>query len=186
MVAGQAARRSIELLAPAGEPRALRAALAAGADAVYFGLERWSARAFAGNFAGEAAVAAVELAHLYDARAYLALNTLLRDEEVGPALAALEAPYLAGLDALIVADLGLMARVRVEYPDLPLHASTQLGTHSSAQLAALARLGCERAVLARELSLTRSRPSSPTVSTWRPSSMGRSAMATPATACSPA
>ncbi len=154
MVAGQAARRSIELLAPAGEPRALRAALAAGADAVYFGLERWSARAFAGNFAGEAAVAAVELAHLYDARAYLALNTLLRDEEVGLALAALEAPYLAGLDALIVADLGLMARARVEYPDLPLHASTQLGTHSSAQLAALARLGCERAVLARELSLS--------------------------------
>lgn len=154
MVAEHAARRSVELLAPAGEPRALRAALAAGADAVYFGLERWSARAFAGNFAGEAAVAAVELAHLYDARAYLALNTLLRDEEVGPALAALEAPYLAGLDALIVADLGFMMRVRAEYPDLPLHASTQLGTHSSSQLAALARLGCERAVLARELSLS--------------------------------
>src|SRR5665811_781576 len=63
------AARHAELLAPAGEPRALRAALAAGADAVYFGLERWSARAFAGNFAGDAAVAAVELAHLYDARA---------------------------------------------------------------------------------------------------------------------
>ncbi len=98
---------AVELLAPAGGPRALRAALAAGADAVYFGLERWSARAFAGNFEGDAAVVeAVDLAHLYDARAYLALNTLLKDEEVGPALAALEAPYLAGLDALIVADLG--------------------------------------------------------------------------------
>jgi len=142
-----------ELLAPAGEPRALRAALAAGADAVYFGLERWSARAFAGNFGGEAAVAAVEQAHLYDARAYLALNTLLKDDEVGPALAALKAPYLAGLDALIVADLGFAARVRDEYPDLALHASTQLNTHSSAQLAALARLGFARAILARELSL---------------------------------
>ncbi len=142
-----------ELLAPAGEPRALRAALTAGADAVYFGLERWSARAFAGNFSGESVVAAVETAHLYDARAYLALNTLLRDDEVEPALAALEAPYLAGLDALIVADLGLAARVREEYPELPLHASTQLNTHSSAQLAALQRLDFSRAILARELSL---------------------------------
>jgi len=147
------AARHVELLAPAGEPRALRAALAAGADAVYFGLERWSARAFAGNFAGETAVEAVETAHLYDARAYLALNTLLKDDEVGPALAALEAPYFAGLDALIVADLGFAARVREAYPELPLHASTQLDTHSSSQLAALARLGFTRAILARELSL---------------------------------
>src|SRR5450759_3608320 len=147
------ATRHVELLAPAGEPRALRAALAAGADAVYFGLERWSARAFAGNFAGETAVAAVETAHRYDARAYLALNTLLKDDEVGPALAALEAPYLAGLDALIVADLGLGARVREAYPALPLHASTQLNTHSSSQLAGLSDLGFTRAILARELSL---------------------------------
>ena len=147
------ALRSVELLAPAGEPRALRAALAAGADAVYFGLERWSARAFAGNFAGADAVAAVELAHLYGSRAYVALNTLLKDDEVEPALAALEAPYLAGLDALIVADLGFAGRVREAYPELQLHASTQVGTHSSAQLAALARLGFDRAILARELSL---------------------------------
>ena len=142
-----------ELLAPAGEPRALRAALSAGADAIYFGLARWSARAFAGNFGGEAVPEAVETAHLYDSRAYLALNTLLRDDEVEPALAALEAPYRAGLDALIVADLGFAARVRAEYPGLPLHASTQLNTHSSAQLAALERLGFARAILARELSL---------------------------------
>jgi putative protease len=149
---GPAAGRP-ELLAPAGEPRALRAALSAGADAVYFGLERWSARAFAGNFGGEAVPEAVQTAHLYDARAYLALNTLLKDDEVEPALAALEAPYRAGLDALIVADLGFAARVRQEYPELPLHASTQLNTHSSAQLGALRRLGFSRAILARELSL---------------------------------
>ena len=78
---------------------------------MYFGLARWSARAFAGNFGGEAVPEAVEMAHLYGARAYLALNTLLKDDEVEPALAALEAPYLAGLDALIVADLGFAARV---------------------------------------------------------------------------
>ena len=145
--------RTVELLAPAGDARSLRAALAAGADAVYFGLERFSARAFAGNFAGEAAVAAVELAHRWEARAYLALNTLLKDDEIEPALAALEAPYLAGLDALIVADLGFAALVREQYPRLALHASTQVNTHSSAQLVALARLGFARAVLARELSL---------------------------------
>ena len=146
-------RQRAELLAPAGDERALRAALAAGADAVYFGLERWSARAFAGNFAGETAVEAVELAHRFGARAHLALNTLLKDDELEPALAALEAPYLAGLDALIVTDLAFAALVRERYPDLELHASTQLNTHSSAQCDALARLGFRRAILARELSL---------------------------------
>ena len=131
----------------------MRAALAAGADAVYFGLERWSARAFAGNFAGDQATRAVDLAHLYGVRAHLALNTLLKDDELEPALAALAAPYAAGLDALIVTDLGFASLVRERYPDLELHASTQLNAHSSAQLGALARLGFRRAILARELSI---------------------------------
>lgn len=144
---------TVELLAPAGEPRALRAALAAGADAIYFGLESWSARAFAGNFAGEAVVEAIETAHLYGARAYVALNTLLKDAEIETALAALAAPHDAGLDAVIVADLAFLARAREKYPALPIHASTQLNTHSSAQIDALLRLGCARAILARELSL---------------------------------
>lgn len=143
----------MELLAPAGDLDALRAALAVGADAVYFGLDRWSARAFAGNFTGHDVVKAIERAHLYGARAHLALNTLLKDDELRPALAALQGPYEAGLDALIVADLGFAALVRETYPDLELHASTQLNTHSSAQLAALAERGFARAILARELSL---------------------------------
>ena len=146
--------RRVELLAPAGNKDALTAALAAGADAVYLGLENWSARAFAGNFAAVDVVRAIERAHLFDAHVHLALNTLLKQTELEPALDALAAPYEAGLDALIVADLGFAALVRARYPDLPLHASTQLNTHSSAQLAALARAGFSRAVLARELSLT--------------------------------
>ena len=178
------AARHVELLAPAGEPRALRAALAAGADAVYFGLERWSARAFAGNFAGETAVEAVETAHLCDARAHLALNTLLKDDEIEPALAALEAPYLAGLDALIVADLGFAARVRERYPGLPLHASTQLNTHCSAQLRLWRGLASRGRSSRASSASTRSPPSTATVSSSRPSSTGRSATATPATACS--
>ena len=142
-----------ELLAPAGDLNALQAALAVGADAVYLGLDSWSARAFAGNFTGRELIKAIERAHLYGARAHLALNTLLKDDELQLALAALEGPYEAGLDALIVADLGFAALVRGTYPDLPLHASTQLNTHSSAQLKALAERGFTRAILAREMSL---------------------------------
>jgi U32 family peptidase len=142
-----------ELLAPAGDERALRAALAAGADAVYLGLERFSARAFAGNFGPAELLEAIDRAHLWGARVHLALNTQLKQDEVGPALQALEAPYVAGLDALIVADLGFAAQVRRSFPDLALHASTQLNTHSSAQLETLAGYGFRRVVLARELSL---------------------------------
>ena len=151
--AGPAARPQAELLAPAGGPPALQAALSAGADAVYLGLDTWSARAFAGNFAPAELLAAIDRAHLFGARLHLALNVLLKDDELEPALAALEAPYRAGLDALIVTDLGFAARVHDAYPDLELHASTQLDTHSSAQLERLAALGFARAILARELSL---------------------------------
>ena len=150
---GPAARPQAELLAPAGGPPALQAALSAGADAVYLGLDNWSARAFAGNFAPAELLAAIDRAHLFGARVHLALNVLLKDDELEPALAALEAPYRAGLDALIVTDLGFAARVHDAYPDLELHASTQLDTHSSAQLERLAALGFARAILARELSL---------------------------------
>jgi len=150
---GPAARPQAELLAPAGGPPALQAALSAGADAVYLGLDNWSARAFAGNFAPAELLAAIDRAHLFGARVHLALNVLLKDDELEPALAALEAPYRAGLDALIVADLGFARLVHDAFPALELHASTQLDTHSSAQLERLAGLGFARAILARELSL---------------------------------
>ena len=151
--ASKRAGRQPELVAPAGDEAALRAALSAGADAVYLGLDRWSARAFAGNFTGPEVVAAIDRAHLYGARAHLALNTLLKEEELGPALEALQAPYEAGLDALIVADLGFAALVRERYPELELHASTQLNTHAASQIDLLAGWGLQRAIVARELSL---------------------------------
>ena len=145
--------RQPELVAPAGDEAALRAALSAGADAVYLGLDRWSARAFAGNFTAREVVAAIDRAHLYGARAHLALNTLLKEEELESALEALQAPYEAGLDALIVADLGFAALVRERYPELELHASTQLNTHAASQIDLLTRWGLQRAIVARELSL---------------------------------
>jgi putative protease len=147
------ARPRAELLAPAGGPPALQAALSAGADAVYLGLDTWSARAFAANFAPEALLAAIDRAHLHGARVHLALNVLLKDDELDEAVEALNEPYRAGLDALIVADLGFARLVHEAYPELELHASTQLGTHSSAQLERLDALGFTRAILARELSL---------------------------------
>ncbi len=150
---GLAGGRRAELLAPAGGPSALQAALSAGADAVYLGLDSWSARAFAANFGADALLAAIDRAHLFGAAVHLALNVQLKDEELEPALEALAAPYAAGLDALIVADLGFAALVHRAYPELELHASTQLDTHSSAQLERLAALGFARAILARELSL---------------------------------
>ncbi|HUK76197.1 MAG TPA: U32 family peptidase, partial [Thermoleophilia bacterium] len=150
---GTPAGRRAELLAPAGGPPALQAALSAGADAVYLGLDSWSARAFAANFEAEALLAAIDRAHLFGAGVHLALNVQLKDDELEPALDALAAPYAAGLDALIVADLGFAALVREAYPGLELHASTQLDTHSSGQLERLAALGFTRAILARELSL---------------------------------
>ncbi|MGD0997609.1 MAG: peptidase U32 family protein, partial [Thermoleophilia bacterium] len=131
----------------------MQAALSAGADAVYLGLDTWSARAFAGNFAPAELLTAIDRAHLFGARVHLALNVLLKDDELAPALAALDAPYRAGLDALIVADLGFAALVHDAYPALELHASTQLDTHASVQLEHLAGLGFARAILARELSL---------------------------------
>ena len=145
--------RPVELLAPAGDERALRAALAAGADAVYFGLERWSARAFAGNFAGAQAVRAVELAHLYGAAGvprpqHAAQGRRGRAGADGAGSAVRRRPRRPHRRRP-----GLRALVRERFPDLPLHASTQLNTHSSSQLAALARLGFRRAILARELSL---------------------------------
>ena len=106
---------------------------------------RFSARAFAGNFGPAELLEAIDRAHLWGARVHLALNTQLKQEELGPALRALEAPYGAGLDALIVADLGLATLVHGTFPELSLHASTQLNTHSSAQLEALAGLGFRRA-----------------------------------------
>ena len=112
MTATRSQPLTAELLAPAGDLNALQAALAVGADAVYLGLDSWSARAFADNFTGRELIKAIERAHLYGARAHLALNTLLKDDELQPALAALEGPHEAGLDALIVADLGFAALVR--------------------------------------------------------------------------
>ncbi len=141
-----------ELLAPAGTPEALAAALDAGADAVYFGGTDFNARLRAANFTPEAMREAVKLCHAFGAKAYLTLNTLVTDRELPRAVKAAEEAYLCGIDALIVADLGAAAAIHAALPDFELHASTQCAGHNAAAAAELQKLGFSRMVIAREAS----------------------------------
>ena len=142
----------LELLAPAGSPEAVRAAVFGGADAVYLGYGDFNARRNAKNFSQEEFAAAVSYCHLHGVKVYLTLNTLLTDREL-PAAAdtAAEASRL-GADAVLVQDLGVVRMLRQAAPDLPVHASTQMTVHSLDGVKKCADLGMTRAVLARELS----------------------------------
>lgn len=144
-----------ELLAPAGEPDSGYAALAYGADAVYLGLERFSARAEAVNFSPRDLAEFVVYAHsLRPARrVYLALNTLIKENEIPSAAATLLEAAECGVDAVIVQDWGVARLVRRHFPGLALHASTQMAIHSLEGALAAKRLGCARVTLARELTL---------------------------------
>jgi putative protease len=142
-----------ELLSPAGSMGALRAAVSCGADAVYLGGKRFSARQYAGNFDESELAGAVEFAHGRGVRVYVTVNTLLHDREIPDAAGYLLFLAETGVDAVLVQDPGLAALAREVVPSLPLHASTQMTIHSTAGLGWAASLGLSRAVLARELSL---------------------------------
>jgi len=142
-----------ELLAPAGSPEALAAAIEGGADAVYFGAEKFSARMRAKNFTDTELTDAVALCRSYGVRSYITVNTRLRDAELPAMLEVVGALNAAGADALIMADLGAAAMVRERCPDLELHASTQLSGCSAMDAGVLASLGFSRMVCPRELSL---------------------------------
>lgn len=142
-----------ELLAPAGSPAALEAAIDAGADAVYFGGASHNARMGAVNFDAEDMRKGIRLAHAYGVKCYVTLNTLVTDRELDGCLAAAAEDYEAGADALIIADLGVAAAVKKYIPELTIHASTQASGHSVNAAAELERLGFSRMVMAREASL---------------------------------
>ena len=142
-----------ELLAPAGDYGCFQAALKAGADAVYIGGQEYGARAYAGNFSRDEVLFALDEAHFYGKKIYLTVNTLMKQEELDR-LADFIAPfYEAGLDAVIVQDVGALCVLGKNFPDLPLHASTQMTITDAAGAEALKRLGIVRVVPARELSL---------------------------------
>ena len=144
----------IELLAPGGSPEGMRAALAAGADAIYMGGTKFGARAYAVN-AGEAdLMEAIDTCHLHGAKLYLTVNTLLRGDELEGQLYDFLAPLCAhGLDAVLVQDLGVLRFIRREFPHLPVHASTQMTLTGADGARLLYREGAERIVPSRELSL---------------------------------
>ena len=141
-----------ELLAPAGSPEALRAAVQCGADAVYLGWGGFNARRSARNFSDGEFSQALVYCHTYGVRVYLTLNTLLSDRELPQALETARAACRLGVDAVLVQDWGLLALLREALPDLPLHASTQMSLFTSGGAAEAAREGCTRVVLARECS----------------------------------
>ncbi|MFW5844967.1 MAG: DUF3656 domain-containing U32 family peptidase [Planctomycetota bacterium] len=143
----------MEILAPAGGPECLPAAVAGGAGAVYFGLRHFNARGRAANFRMAELPAQLGYLHRHGLKAYLVLNTLVHDDEFPKALRLAAAARAAAVDAIIVQDLGLWRLLRQELPDLPLHASTQMTVHSPEQIQVLAELGAERVILARELDL---------------------------------
>ncbi len=143
-----------EILAPAGTYEALEAAIKAGADAVYVGGSLFSARAFAGNFDEETLIKGIKYCHLFDKKLYMAVNTLLKPSEIKNLVNYLKSFYENGLDAVIVQDVGVAKVLKEEFPNLKLHASTQMSISSSYGAKFLKELGFSRVVPARELSLS--------------------------------
>jgi putative protease len=143
----------MELLAPAGDEAALRAAVCAGADAVYLGLQRFGARASAANFTPEALEKAVAYAHLHHVRVYVAVNTLVKQAELPAAFDALQTVAACRADAAIVQDMGVLRIAREAFPALALHASTQVSLHTAGGARWAATHGVSRVVLARECPL---------------------------------
>lgn len=149
----QLMRHKTELLAPAGSYDSLRAAVSAGADAVYLGGSRFGARAYADNFGEQELCDAIGYAHLHGCDLYMTVNTLLKDQELLELGAYLKPYYESGLDGVIVQDFGVLSYIREYFPDLPVHASTQMTILGPGGAALLKELGAARIVTARELSL---------------------------------
>lgn len=140
----------MELLAPVGNSENLIAAVAAGANAVYLGLDALNARAKAGNFNVETLKTAVEYAHLHGVKVHVTLNVLLKNSEINLAINCLKAIENSGADAIIIADIGVLELAKIYAPSVQYHASTQMGIHNKEGARFLKRLGFDRIVLARE------------------------------------
>ena len=143
-----------ELLSPAGDFDCLKAAVQNGADSVYFGADFFSARASAKNFSLANLPEAINYAKIRNVKTHLALNTLIKNDELQQAIDIAKVAYDAGIDAIIVQDLGLAKYLIEHFPDLPIHASTQMTIYNLEGAILAERLGFTRAVLARELSIS--------------------------------
>ena len=142
-----------EILAPAGSMEALKATVYYGADAVYLGGLSYGARAFANNFDETELIRAIDYAHLYGVKVYLTVNTLFRNDEINCLFSYLKPYYEVGLDAVIVQDLGVMEYIHDKFPEIPIHASTQMSITTPYSFEILKDYGITRIVPARELSI---------------------------------
>ncbi|MBN2852162.1 MAG: U32 family peptidase [Clostridia bacterium] len=143
----------IELLAPAGNMECLKAAILNGADAVYLGLDEFNARKRADNFTRNNFLEAVDFCHVRSKKVYLTLNTLINSDEMDKAMDAALFAYNHGVDAVIVQDLGLAYNIKKHIPDLRLHASTQCTAINEKGVRNLTKLGFDRVVIGREVSI---------------------------------
>lgn len=145
--------KELELLAPAGSLKTLKAVIHAGADAVYLGGSMFGARAYANNFNEEELLEAIRFGHIHGRKIILAVNTLLKEYELGQLYDYLHPYYKAGLDAVIVQDMGVMEFIKTHFPNLPIHTSTQMTITNVEGARLLKEQGVERVVTAREMSL---------------------------------
>lgn len=143
----------VELLSPAGNMECLISAVQNGADAVYVGGKKFGARAFANNFDYDELIEAIKYCHLYGVKIYITVNTICYENEIDEVLKYIEFLHNNHVDALIMQDLGLIKLVREKFPNLEIHASTQMHNHNDAGLSLLKSLGIKRVVLDREMSL---------------------------------
>lgn len=146
-------QQSFELLAPGGDIESIKAAIAAGADAVYCGLDRFNARNRATNISLDALKQILPLAHQHQCKIFLTLNIALLESEVPSMIRLLEQLNKSDIDGVIIQDLGLAYLLKKHFPELDVHASTQLNTHNPGQILMMKQLGVSRVNLARELNI---------------------------------
>lgn len=144
--------KKVELLSPVGDFECLMAAVQNGADAVYLGVENFNARYSAKNFNLDDLEKAINYAHIRNVKVHLALNTLIKNDELKDVIQIASKAYELGIDAIIIQDLGLASILIKNFPDLPIHASTQLTIHNLEGVVEAENLGFKRVVLSRELS----------------------------------
>jgi len=145
--------QKLELLAPGGSVDAIKAAIVAGANAVYCGLETFNARNRAANISYDELTGILRLAHEYECEVFLTLNVVILENEIPGMFKLLNKLVNSGIDGIIVQDLGMFNLVKKFFPSLDIHASTQMTTHNEGQILFLAKIGASRVNLSRELNI---------------------------------
>ncbi len=144
----------MELLAPAGSKEAFISAVRAGADSIYLGVDKYNARLKSETFNLYDTEVAIDYAHKHDKKVYLALNTLIKHEEIDDVVKIIYKISSYKPDAFILQDTGLVKIIREYFPDIPIHASTQMAVHNRMGVEVLSGAGFDRIILARELSFS--------------------------------